>query len=268
MTVPDEGANSLAKTLQILDLFTEEEPVWSTAAIIEAVDATRSTGYRYIKALHDAGLLASVHNGRYGLGPRIMEMDLKLRLTDPLLLASRGVLEELVDRIGHSATLCTAYRDSVLCIGEFRAPHGPPNRFSRGQRRSLLQGAVSKVILAHLPHYRLKAFYPRQSSEIEAAGLGGTWKEFRKNLGDIKKRGYHVTFGEFNPGVIGVAAPILNSQKTALGSVGVAWDESERRDVQVEDAVQAVKDAAATIAGRLLERERDREDQNSAAVGY
>jgi hypothetical protein len=48
----------------------------------------------------------------------------------------------------------------------------------------------------------------------------------------------------------------------------VAWDESERRDVRVDDAVHAVKDAAATIAGRLLERERDREDQNSAAVGY
>src|SRR4051794_13145316 len=262
MAVSEEGASSsLAKTFQILDLFTEEEPVWSTSAIINALDATRSTGYRYIKALHDAGLLASAQNGHYRLGPRIMEMDLKLRLTDPLLLASHDVLEGLVERIGHSATLCTAYRDSVLCIGEYRAPHSPANRFSRGQRRSLLQGAVSKVILAHLPHYRLKAFYPRQSREIEAAGLGSTWKEFRANLGDIKKRGYHVTMGEFNPGVIGVAAPILNSQKTALGSVGVAWDESERRDIHVDHAVQAVKDAAATIAGRLLERQLDREDQ-------
>src|SRR5919199_2286108 len=111
MTVSEttDSAGSLAKTFQILDLFTEAEPVWSTAAIIEALETSRSTGYRYIKALHDAGLLASVHNGHYSLGPRIMEMDLKLRLTDPLLLASQGVLEELVDRIGHSATLCTAY---------------------------------------------------------------------------------------------------------------------------------------------------------------
>src|ERR671921_458745 len=114
MTVSEEGASSLAKTFQILDLFTEEEPVWSTAAIIDALEATRSTGYRYIKALHDAGLLASVQNGHYSLGPRIIEMDLQIRLTDPLLLASRGVLEGLVDKIGHSALLCTAFRDSVL----------------------------------------------------------------------------------------------------------------------------------------------------------
>jgi DNA-binding IclR family transcriptional regulator len=253
MATTDDGASSLAKAFQILDLFTEEKPVWSTVAIIGALDATRSTGYRYIKALHDAGLLASPHNGHYSLGPRIIEMDLQLRLTDPLLLASHGVLEGLVAQIGHSATLCTAYRDSVLCIGEFRAPDSPANRFTRGQRRSLFQGAVSKVILAHLPHYRLKALYPRQEAEIEKAGLGGTWKEFRSTLGVIKKRGYHVTYGEFNPGVVGVAAPVLSSQGTALGSVGVAWHERER-DIQVDQAVQAVKEAAATISGRLLER--------------
>jgi len=255
MTTSDDGASSLGKAFQILDLFSESEPVWSTTAIIEALGATRSTGYRYIKALHDAGLLTSVRNGHYSLGPRIIEMDLKIRQTDPLLLASHGVLEDLVDKIGHSAILCTAYRDSVLCIAEFRTPVSPANRFNRGQRRSLFQGAVSKVILAYLPHYRLKAIYARQRGEIEQAGLGRTWKEFRGILGKIKKNGYHLTVGEFNPGVIGVAAPVLNDQKTALGSVGVAWDEKERRDIEVEHAVLAVKEAAATISGRLLRRQ-------------
>ena len=158
-----DGAGSPAKMLHILELFSATEPVWSTAAIIEALETSRSTGYRYIKTLHDAGLLTAVRNGYYSLGPRIIEMDLQLRQTDPLLLASQGVLEDLVDTIGHSALLCTAYDDSVLCIGEFRDPLSPKNRFSRGQRRPLYQGAVSKVILAHLPHHRLKAIYPRQS---------------------------------------------------------------------------------------------------------
>lgn len=246
-----DSASSLAKTFQILDLFSEDQPVWSTAAIIEALEASRSTGYRYIKALHDAGLLTSVSNGFYSLGPRIIEMDLTLRLTDPLLLASHGVLEELVARIGHSATLCTAFRDSVLCIGDCRAPHSPANRFDRGTRRPLFQGAVSKVILAHMPHYRLKALYPRQRDAIENAGLGSTWTDFRATLSQVKKDGYILTMGEFNPGVYGVAAPILNQQRTALGSVGVAWD--QRRDVEVEQAVLAVKEAARTISERLAQ---------------
>jgi DNA-binding IclR family transcriptional regulator len=250
-----DSAGSLARMLHILELFTEAEPVWSTAALIEALETSRSTGYRYIKTLHDAGLLTIVRNGHYGLGPRIIEMDLQIRQTDPLLLASHGVLESLVDEIGHSALLCTAYGDSVLCIREVRAPLSPANRFSRGQRRPLFQGAVSKVILAYLPHHRLKAVYARQSREIEKAGLGSTWSEFRTALGEIKKDGYLVTMGEFNPGVYGVAAPVLTDQKTALGSVGVAWDAHERRDVQKEHAVLRVKEAAATVSERVREKQ-------------
>ncbi|KQQ20760.1 hypothetical protein ASF48_09200 [Rathayibacter sp. Leaf299] len=241
--------------LAILELYTEEQSVWSTADLITALDTSRSTGYRYIKTLHDAGLLTAVKNGYYRLGPRIIELDLQIRQTDPLLLASHGVLEELVEKIGHSALLCTAFRDAVLCVGEFRAPLSPANRFSRGQRRPLFQGAVSKVIMAHFPHHRLKAIYPRQSEQIQAAGLGSDWSEFRAALGQIKKDGYLVTRGEFNPGVWGCAAPILTDRKTVVGSVGVAWDENERRDVEVEQAIVAVREAAAVISSRLPDAE-------------
>jgi DNA-binding IclR family transcriptional regulator len=255
LTAPTDSASSLGKMLNILQLFSETAPVWSTADIIETLETSRSTGYRYIKTLHDAGLLNSSRNGYYTLGPGIIEMDLQIRLTDPLLLASHGVLEDLVDTIGHSALLCTAYHDSVLCVGEARAPQSPTNRFSRGQRRPLFQGAVSKVILAYLPHHRLKAIYPRQQNEIASSGLGSNWSEFRAALGQIKKDGYSLTKGEFNPGVYSVAAPVLTDQKTSLGSVGVAWDEKERRDVDVERAVLAVKQAAVTISERLLARQ-------------
>lgn len=254
LTGTSDNAGSLARMLTILDLFTEQEPVWSTADLINALETSRSTGYRYIKTLHDAGLLTTVRNGYYSLGPRIIEMDLQIRQTDPLLLASQGVLEELVENVGHSALLLTAFRDSVLCVGEVRAPLSPANRFSRGQRRPMFQGAGSKVILAHLPHHRLKAIYSRYCAEIEKAGLGASWGEFRKALGDIKKDGYLLTRGEFNPGVYGVAAPILTDQKTSVGSVGVAWDEHVR-DINVEQAIRAVKEAANTVSRRLTQNQ-------------
>ena len=251
---PADGASNLAKMLHVLQLFTGKEPVWSTAEIIEALDTSRSSGYRYVKTLYEAGLLASVSKGHYSLGPAIIEMDLQIRETDPLLLASDGILEDLVAKIGHSSLLCTAYRDAVLCIRESRAPDSPENRFSRGQRRPLFQGASSKVILAYLPHHRLRWIYPRQQAEIEAAGLGSSWGAFRAALGEIKKAGYAVTFGEFNPGVYSVAAPILTDQRISLGSVGVAWHEKERRDVDVPHAVRAVQQAATTISERLQDR--------------
>lgn len=72
-------SGSLARMLHILMLFDEARPVWSAAALIEALETSRATGYRYIKTLHDAGLLTTVRNGYYSLGPRIIEMDLQIR---------------------------------------------------------------------------------------------------------------------------------------------------------------------------------------------
>jgi DNA-binding IclR family transcriptional regulator len=198
-------------------------------------------------------LLTTVRNCYYSPGPQIIEMDLQIGLADPLLLASQGVLEELVDKVGHSALLLTACHDvSVLCVEECRTPLGPVNRWSRGQRRPLFQGAGSKVILAHLPHHRFKAIYARDATKIENAGLGSTWGDFRKTLAGIKRDGYLLTTGEFNPGVHGIAAPIFNDQKGTMGSVGVAWDERARRDIHLEHAVLAVKQAACTVSDRLL----------------
>lgn len=250
-----DGASSLTKMLSILDLFTSHDPVLSTTAIIESLETSRSTGYRYIKALHSAGLLSTIGNGHYVLGQRIIELDLQIRNTDPLLQASKGVLEELVDTIGHSALLCTAFRDSILCIREHRAPLSPEIRFGRGQRRPLFQGAVSKVILAYFPHHRLKSLYSRAQPEISQAGLGDTWEVFRSTLSKIKKDGYLITKGEFNPGVIGVGAPIFNDSNVVLGSIGVAWDERERRDVDQKRAVLSVKRAAREISSRLAQHE-------------
>lgn len=247
-----DGVRSLTKMLSILDLFVPDKPIWSTNDIIKALETSRSTGYRYIKTLNSADLLSAVGNGYYVLGPRIIELDLQIRNTDPLLRASKGVLEQLVEATGHSALLCMLYRNSVLCIKEQLAPLSPENMFSRGQRRSLFRGAASKVILANLPNHRLRSIYNHSRDSIEEAGLGSTWMDFRDNLSRIRKDGYVITKGEFISGVFGVSAPIFNSDNMILGSLGIAWNENEHRDVALQRVVLSVKRAAYAVSQRLL----------------
>src|SRR3989442_7823959 len=71
----DVPSNSLVKLLDVLNLFTPAAPAWSSEELIRSQGLSRSTGYRYIKALSDAGLLAAVSNGHYILGPRIIQLD-------------------------------------------------------------------------------------------------------------------------------------------------------------------------------------------------
>ena len=247
-----DSSSSLTKMLSILDLFTPSKPIWSTNDLIQALATSRSTGYRYIKALNTSGLLSAVDSGYYVPGPRIIELDLQIRTSDPLLQSGKGVLEQLVDATGHSALLCMLFRAPVLCIRESLAPLSPENMFSRGQRRPLFKGAVSKVILAYLPNHRLRSIFAKIGAAIAEGNLGTIWAEFRDSLAKIRKDGHVLSVGEFNLGIAGVSAPIFNSEKLILGSVGVAWHEEELRDVDISKAVVAVKRAAREISHRLL----------------
>lgn len=245
------SSSSLTKMLGILDLFTPDTPVWSTDDLIQSLGTSRSTAYRYIKGLHNAGLIGAVGNGYYVLGPRIVELDLQIRRCDPLYKAGNGVLERLVDATGHSALLCMLFSSSVLCIREYLAPLSPENMFSRGQSRPLFFGAASKVILPYLPSHRLKNIYGRSQSVIAQARLGKDWEEFKAILAKYRKQGYVRTRGEFTPGVVGVYAPVFNSENLILGSVGVSWLEEDLPDDDISKLMVAVKRAAREITERV-----------------
>ncbi len=245
------GSSSLTRMLGVLDLFTVDDPLWSTPDILDAIETSRSTGYRYIKALTSAGFLSPVGNGYYILGPRIIELDLQIRQTDPLLQASEGILEQLVEDTGRSALLCTLFQNSVLCVRECLAEISPTKLIDRGQRRPLFKGAMSKVILAYLSDHQLRNIYSRRQDEIGDANLGDTWDDFRVTLADIRADGYAKSMGEFTPELVGISAPVFNAEEDVIGSVGVAWDASETTLTDVDSAIPLVKAAAREISRRM-----------------
>lgn len=259
-------SNSLKKMLSILDLFTHDTPIWSTNEIFEKLGTTRSTGYRYIKGLHGAGLIRVIGNGYYVLGPRIAELDLHIRRCDPLYKAGNGILEKLVESTGRSALLCMLFSDSVLCIRSRLAAKSPENLFSRGQRRPFFFGAASKIILPYLPAHQLRNTFKHNQSTIAMAGLGNTWTEFKQTLAKIRTDGYVLSYGEFNPGVAGLYAPVFNSEKLILGSVGISWSEPKLAKVDLSPLIAAVKRAAQQVTEKLATTTTGM-DQPPRAVG-
>lgn len=246
-----QGDSSALKMFGILDLFSPDRSIWTATDIHDALGSSRSTTYRYIRTLLRAGFLAAVGNGHYVLGPRIVELDLQIRSTDPLHQLGQAVLEELSRTTGHSALLCTLFGDVVICVREHLVPLSPKNLFSRGQRRPLFSGAASKAILAYLPQHKLRQIYSANVAEAEAAGLGQCWREFREKLGRIRRCGFAMTSGEFVTSINGVAAPILTAQGEILGSVGIAWHKDDAAEVELSRMVLSVKRAGRVIGQRI-----------------
>jgi len=249
-----DSLSSFERMLGLLDLFTPSASVRPVTDLFNYLGTSRSTSYRYIKALHAAGLIEAVANGRYVLGSRIVEFDRQIRMSDPLYKAGAQVLLPLVDLTGHSALLCALYRDSVMCIREELAEGSPPNLFSRGQRRPPFAGAASKIILPFVPPHRLRSIFKQHERTIALAGLGTDWQGFRDKLAGIRRDGYIVSHGEFNPGVFGVAAPVFNAEGLVVGSVGIAGSE-ERLDRKQLPALSAAVVSAGQRMSEILASE-------------
>ena len=248
----DAGAsNSLARTVGLLNLFTPTAPIWSTEALIQSHGMSRSSGYRYIKALADVGLIAAVANGYYILGPRIVELDRQIRQCDPLYIAGGPVMKELVLETGHSALLCALFSGSVLCVREELVANSPANLFTRGQTRPLFQGAASKIILPYLRPHQQRSLFKKHAPTIAEAGLGTDWAGFRTNLAKMKSDGYVMTYGEFNPAVIGISAPVFNRDGHILGSIGIAGAEDRFNRAEKERCVAAVIRAGEQVSDRI-----------------
>lgn len=249
--------SSFERMLGLLDLFTPGMSVRPAIDLVNYLGTSRSTSYRYIKALHAAGLIEAVSNGRYVLGPRIVEFDRQIRMSDPLYKSGAKVLQPLVALTGNSALLCALFSDTVMCIREELAEGSPPVLFSRGQRRPLFAGAASKVILPYLPPHRLRSIFQQHQRAIALAGLGTDWTSFRESLAAIRRDGFVVSQGEFNPGVFGISAPVFNADGLVVGSIGVAGAQDRLDRKRMPGFCEAVVAAGKQLSEALVNEDTD-----------
>jgi DNA-binding IclR family transcriptional regulator len=225
----DSGAaagSSLTRLLQILDMFTLEHPTLHVDEVVAAFGVGQSTGYRYLRELSDAGLVASQGKGSYSLGRRIVELERLLQLSDPLLLAGQPVMDGLRAYSANRAfLLCTPYNSRVLCVYKVGADEitlrgeGMPIQRGRGTTFPLFRGAGSQVILAYMPPHQIKSLYLSHAGEIAESGLGTTWKDFRVALAQIRKQGFAQTIGRVNPGMYSLAVPIMKADGKVAGGL-------------------------------------------------
>jgi len=247
--------SSLEKMLGLLDVFTTDQPIWSSEDLIQNLGAPASTCYRYLKVLHTSGYLARVANGSYVLGPRIMELDRVSRESDPVYIAGSPVGQRLTIDTGHSSLLCILFSDSVMCVQQARGRDVPVGLFSRGQRRPLVAGASAKSILAHLPMHQLRILYARHAEAIASVGMGADWDAFKSSLKQIRQQGYSMTVGDYNAGIISIAAPLFNREGEVLGSLALVASNMNARADAFRDYAPLVTEAAKEASARIASNE-------------
>lgn len=241
---------SLERFIAVLRLFDEQATTWTVCAMAEALGIPQSTVYRTVRSLLAAGMLETATEGRYRLGPAFIAFDRLIRLTDPLIEAGRDVLRDVAAKAGAPCIvlLSRLYNDTVMCIAQTSAGAGTlHSSYERGKPMPLTRGATSKVILAHLPRRRLTRLLAKMDQGPRVIEQPGA-EEFRLELAEIRRRGYCMTRGEIDSGLVGVAAPIRWNEFGIVASLSLALP-----SLRVTDEVLDSLAASAMVGARAIE---------------
>jgi DNA-binding IclR family transcriptional regulator len=239
----------------VLRLFSEEKSAWTVQAISEALNVPVSTAYRTVRDLLAAGFLETSTEAEYRLGAAFLEFDRLTRLSDPAVQAGRPVLHDVVlqARVPCVGLLSRLYNDTVMCVADEAAGQVEfRTSYERGRPMPLTRGATSRVILAQLPLRRLGKLLERTArGEGNTAELPGNSREA---LLEVRKRGYCISRGEIDQGLVGVAAPIMVPEAGLLGSLSLVAEAKSLDDVLERRLVLLIVSAAGSLTRELREK--------------
>ncbi|MDX3907313.1 MAG: IclR family transcriptional regulator [Pigmentiphaga sp.] len=238
--------SQFAKVLKVLDLFSEDRTTLAAEEIADLLEVSRPTAFRYVKQLCETGLLAKLA-GRYALGAKIIELDYRIRRSEPILQASRASMRELAQRTATTVVLCNIYGDEIVHSHHETAGELAPMSLVRGHPMPLFKGAAPAVILANLPAARLKRLYERYREHPDLLSIAPDWPAFARHYKQIRKDGYYVSREEIDAGVIGIAAPIFNDGRHVVGATTLVYEKRRENLVNEAGYTELVRSCAATI---------------------
>jgi DNA-binding IclR family transcriptional regulator/sugar lactone lactonase YvrE len=143
-----KGAESLRKSLRLLDIVKGAPNGTNMASLVEAAGLARPTAYRIVAALMEEGFLeqdAQLKTIR--LGPKLLELAQSIWSDGDLRQSARPELEQLASRKGLIASLMVRAGDRMTII-ELSAPQLVRSRWHVGATVPIVGSAAGKSVLA------------------------------------------------------------------------------------------------------------------------
>jgi len=201
----DSGIGVLDKAVGVLHAIGDSP--CGLAELCERTGLPRATAHRLAAGLEVHRLLARDGEGRWQLGPAIVE--LAAGVNDPLLAAGAAVLPRLREITGESVQLYRREGTARICVAALEPPAGLRDTVPVGSRLPMTAGSGAKVLLAY------------SDPATQHAVLPGA-KFTDRTLAEVRKRGWAQSAAEREPGVASVSAPVRDAKGAVIAAISVS----------------------------------------------
>jgi DNA-binding IclR family transcriptional regulator len=236
---------SVQRTLAIFECFTSERTSLTLQEIATRIRLPKSTTFRLVQSLDQAGYLVRLDNQAYCLSFRFTRLAGLVKSTLDIRQIARPAMAELAEKANETVTLNMVTERHRVCIDVIDTPSPLMSVTKPGERVRLIDGATAKTLMAALPKKELQ-----QALTHAAKSTGRKRSDLVKELAHIREQGYAVTHGERVLGLTAISAPIEEGEGQVRHCVTVTGP-TVRLQPREREIVKLVARAAADISRRL-----------------
>ncbi len=241
---------ALARAFALLRWVGEQEEPVGISEIARALGLSKATVHGLVHGLVAEGALEEAAPKRYRLGPALAALAARAAGTPSLEGACRPVLEDLARQTRLTAILGIPEGRRLRVALAVEGGDGLRVAAAPGVRIPLEAGATGKVAMAwgalEVPD-RPHRFTGRTLTDP---------REVRAEAARVREQGVALDRGEYLPGVVAAAAPVLDGGGRLRGIVYAVGLEGALGERTLEEVAAAVREGGARATRRLGGRPR------------
>lgn len=216
-------AYSSLKALQILTALAKWKDSANLGDIAEATGLSASTVHRILQELLACGFVNRKGDSKqYQLGMEMMNLSLKVKLSDYLMEAAGDEMHRLNDLSLETIHLIAPDNDKAVYIGKLEAKNQIQLRSRVGYKIPLFCTGGGKLILAYEDRQWVERYLKNNPLIQHTSHTIINRSAFLRELGAIKKQGFSLDDREHNPDIVCIAAPIFGIDHGLAGTIGIS----------------------------------------------
>jgi DNA-binding IclR family transcriptional regulator len=201
---------SVQRILAVFESFTPTKTSLTLQEMADLIELPKSTAFRIVRSLEQAGYLVRLEDQRYCLSFRFTRLAGMVQSTLDIRAIARPLMVDLATQIKETVAIHSIVGRNRVCIDSFAASASALRSvIVAGEQMPLQGGSASKALLAFLPKTELAQILP---SVVKITKR--TQAELLSEYATVRKNGCAVSHGERLLGLSAISAPIwdINDQ--------------------------------------------------------
>jgi DNA-binding IclR family transcriptional regulator len=247
---PNKSATAL-RALRVLEILGEAREPLGVAEVASGIGADRSTAYRMLMTLHDAGYVVRDESGKnYQLGYKLLSLSSSLLNADERSEIILDAIRALSAETGETVHYCILDRDATVLVYRAKGTQLVSVDFKIGDRAPLHCTSIGKALLAFQEARLVEAVIARGLPRVASNTITQA-ATFRAELQKVRRQGFALDDLEFHDDMRCVAVPVFETGGAVRAGISLSGPASRYSLAKLEELKNRSLIAARNLARRL-----------------